>query len=99
VEWTGYWTGPSLEILAANLDQAIATEYIPYAPTLGQYVTKAEAQERYANLKAWYAAKGHFGVGSGPFYLDGAYSTEKVIVLKRFDAYPEDVNQFQRFVK
>jgi peptide/nickel transport system substrate-binding protein len=99
VEWTGYWTGPSLEILAANLDQAIATGYIPYAPTLGQYVTQAEAQERYANLKAWYAAKGHFGVGSGPFYLDGAYSTEKVLVLKRFEAYPEDSNLFQRFVK
>jgi peptide/nickel transport system substrate-binding protein len=99
VEWTGYWTGPSLEILAAKLDQAIATEYIPYAPTLGQYVTKAEALERYANLKAWYAAHDNFAVGSGPFYLDRADPTEQVLVLKRFAAYPGDSDLFQRFVK
>jgi len=99
VEWTGYWSGPSLDILAANLDQAIATGYIPYAPTLGQYVTQEEAQQRYANLKAWYAEHGHFSVGTGPYYLDAAYPTEQVIVLKRFDAYPEDSNLFQRFVR
>jgi len=99
VEWTGYWTGPSLNILAENLDQAIATGYIPYAPTLGQYVTQEEAQQRYANLKAWYATHANFAVGSGPYYLDHAYPTENVIVLKRFAAYPEDSDLFQRFVK
>jgi peptide/nickel transport system substrate-binding protein len=99
VEWTGYWSGPTLDILAANLDQAIASGYIPYAPTLGQYVTQAEAQQRYANLKAWYAAHNNFAVGTGPFYLDSVYTTEQVIVLKRFAEYPEDSNLFQRFVR
>jgi len=99
VEWTGYWSGPCLDILAQNLDQAIADKWIPYAPTLGQYVTEQEALQRYANLKAWYAAHNHFAVGTGPYYLDRAYTTEQVIVLKRFDAYPEDSDLFQRFVR
>jgi len=35
--------GPSLEIMAGELISATADAYIPYAPTLGQYVTAEEA--------------------------------------------------------
>jgi len=94
VEWTNLIAGPSLSILAKYLDEAIATTYIPYAPTLGQYITAAEAQARYANLKKWYEEKGHFWVADGPFYLEKAYTTEKIIVLKRFEDHPDPAGRF-----
>ncbi|MBC7170474.1 hypothetical protein H5T54_06070 [Candidatus Bipolaricaulota bacterium] len=94
-----YTKGPSLPILAKYLDEALATGYIPYAPTMGKYVTAAEAKARYENLKAWYEKMGHFWVASGPFYLEKAYPTEKIIVLKRFEDYPYDLSKFQFLVQ
>lgn len=94
VEWTDYTKGPSLEILAKYLDEALATGYIPYEPVLGKYLTKEEAIARYQNLKAWYEKKGHFWVASGPFYLEAVYPTEKVIVLKRFEEYPFELDKW-----
>ena len=37
---------------------------------MGAYITAEEAAARYAALKAWYTAHGHFWVGTGPYYLD-----------------------------
>ena len=97
IEWMDYTKGPSIPILAKYLDEAIATNYIPYAPTLGKYVTADEAAQRYANLKGWYEAKGHFWVGSGPLYLEKAYPVEKVVHLKRFPDFPDPAEKWQRF--
>ena len=99
VEWTDYTKGPSLAILTKYLDQALADGYIPYAPTMGKYLTADEAKARYANLKAWYGKMGHLWVASGPFYLDAVYPTEKQIVLKRFDKYPFFLERWQFLVK
>lgn len=82
IENTSWIGGPSLEILTKYLDQAAGESYIPYAPTLGEYVTKEEADLRYANFKAWYEEHGHFWVGTGPYYLDQVFTTEKSLVLK-----------------
>lgn len=82
VEQTSWVGGPSLEILAKYLDQAASESYIPYEPTLGQYITKEEADLRYSNFKKWYAEHGHFWVGTGPYYLDKVFTTEKSLVLK-----------------
>jgi len=82
VENTSWVGGPSLEILAKYLDQAAGESYIPYEPTLGQYITKEEADLRYANLKKWYEDHGHYWVGTGPYYLDKVFTTEKSLVLK-----------------
>jgi peptide/nickel transport system substrate-binding protein len=89
VEWMNFLDGPSLPILKSYLDKAKATNYIPYEPTMGQYVTEAEAAERWSNLERWYAEKGHFWVGSGPFYLESANTAEKVVHLKKFEGYPD----------
>jgi peptide/nickel transport system substrate-binding protein len=70
VEWTSFIGGPSLEILSKYLDQAIAEKTIPYAATLGQYMTADEAVARYEALKAWKQDHGHFWDGTGPYYLD-----------------------------
>jgi len=82
IENTSWVGGPSLEILAKYLDQAASESYIPYEPTLGQYVTKEEADLRYANFKKWYEGHGHFWIGTGPYYLDQVFTTEKSLVLK-----------------
>jgi peptide/nickel transport system substrate-binding protein len=97
VENTSWVGGPSLEILSKYLDQAAGESYIPYAPTLGQYITKEEADQRYANLQKWYQDHGHFWIGTGPYYLDKVFTTEKSLVLKNFADFPDKSDLWSQF--
>ena len=97
VENTSWVGGPSLEILNKYLDQAAGESYIPFAPTLGQYITKEDADLRYANLKKWYEDHGHFWVGTGPYYLDKVFTTEKTAVLKNFADFPDLADRWAQF--
>lgn len=97
IEQTSYIGGPSLEILSKYLDQAISEQYIPYAPTLSQYMTAEEAVARYEALKAWYGEHGHFKIGTGPYYFDKAYLTEKSLVLKHFADYPDSAARWANY--
>ncbi len=97
VEWMSYIAGPSLEILAKYLDQAANEGFIPYANVLGQYITAEEAQQRWANYKAWYEKMGHFWIGTGPFYLDKVFPVEKTVVIKRFEDFPDPADRWLRF--
>ncbi len=97
VPWTGYLTGPSIDILKKYLDQAQAENYIPYAPTLGQYVKADEVAARYANMQAWYEARHHFWIGTGPYYVDSAFPVEGTLVLKQFADYPDPADKWNRF--
>jgi peptide/nickel transport system substrate-binding protein len=81
VEWMNFLGGPSLEILAAKLDEAIAENHIPFEPTMSMYVTAEEAAARYANLKAFYEDHDHFWVGTGPYVLDEVFLVEKTLTL------------------
>ncbi len=99
VEETSLVGGPSLEILAKYLDQAIADSYIPYEPTLGQYVTPEEAAARYENLKAFYEEHGHFWVGTGPYILDKVYPTEKTLTLVHNPDYPDKADKWAQFAE
>ncbi|PKO15906.1 MAG: ABC transporter substrate-binding protein [Chloroflexi bacterium HGW-Chloroflexi-10] len=89
IEQTSWIGGPSLEILATYLDQAIADSYIPYAPTMSEFLTAEEAVARYESTKAWYAEHNHFWLGTGPYYVDKAFLTEKSLTLKQFADYPD----------
>ena len=97
IERTSLIGGPSLEILVKHLDESQASSYVPFAPTLGEYVTADQAKERWDNLKNWYDAHGHFLVGSGPYYLDQVFLTEKTLTLKSFADYPDLSNRWERF--
>jgi len=97
VENTSWVGGPSLEILSKYLDQAAGESYIPYEATLGQYITKDEADLRYANLKKWYQEHGHFWVGTGPYYLDKVFTTEKTAVLKNFTDFIDLADRWSQF--
>jgi peptide/nickel transport system substrate-binding protein len=99
VEWMSYIAGPSLEILKGVLDTNTAENYIPYAPTMGEYVTAEEATARYANLNAWYESKGHFWLGTGVFYLYKVFPVEQTVMLQRNPAFPDLANKWARFGK
>ena len=97
IENTSWVGGPSLEILAKYLDQAASESYIPYEPTLGEFITKEEADQRYANFKKWYEDHGHFWVGTGPYYLDQVFTTEKSLVLKNNTEFVDLADRWDAF--
>ncbi len=97
IEQTSWVGGPSLDILSKYLDQAAEETYIPYEPTLGQYVTQEEAAARYANFQKWYNDHGHFWVGTGPYYLDKVFTTEKSLVLKNNTEFVDKADRWVAF--
>jgi peptide/nickel transport system substrate-binding protein len=97
IEWMSYISGPSLEILKKYLDQAAAESYIPYAPTMGMYITAEEAAARYANLTAWYEARNNFWLGTGPYYLYQVYPVEQTLTLQRNPNYPDMADKWSGF--
>ena len=97
IEWTNYIAGPALEVMKKYLDQAQGETYIPFAPTLGEYITADEAAARYDNLQAWYADKEHFWVGTGAFYIDEVNAVEGSVVAKRYEDFPDPADKWSRF--
>lgn len=97
IEQLGLHMGPSLPILNKWLDVAIEDNYLPYASFLSDYVSEEEIANRYANAENWYQDKGHFWIGNGPMYLERAYSTEKMVHLKRFADYSEPADKWAMF--
>ena len=97
IEQTSFIGGPSLEILLKYLDQLIADQTIPYEATLGQYITAEEAVARYEALKAWYEDKGHFWQGTGAYYLDQVFLTEKSAVVRQNADYVDLADRWDMF--
>lgn len=97
IEWLSFIGGPSMEILKAQLDSATAEGYIPYEPTLSQYLTPEEVASRYENLANWYTDQGHLWLGTGPYYVDRVFLTEKTLTLHRFADYPDLANRWSTF--
>lgn len=104
VDQLNYIAGPTLDILNTELagteetpGGALAENFIPYAPTLGQYVTADEAAARYANIQEFFRRRGHFWVGTGPFFLQRAFPVEGTVILERNQAYPDSVEKWAGF--
>ncbi|MBM3128863.1 MAG: ABC transporter substrate-binding protein [Chloroflexi bacterium] len=99
MEQMSFIGGPSLKILEKYLASSTEKSYIPYAPTLGQFVTAAEAKMRYENLAKFYKDRGHFWVGDGPFYLHIVRPTEKQITLRKFADFSDPADRWLRFAE
>jgi peptide/nickel transport system substrate-binding protein len=97
VEWMNFIAGPTLAILDAKLDEAIAASLIPYPNVLGSLITADEAATRYANLKAFYGEYGHFWVGTGPYILSQVFSVEKTLTLKNNPNYVDLADKWAGF--
>jgi peptide/nickel transport system substrate-binding protein len=97
VERTNYIGGPSLEILAGYLEQSLAESYIPYAPTMSQFVTAEEAAARWANYQEWFRKRGHFWIGTGPYYLEGVFPVEGTVITRNYPNYIDKSDRWSGF--
>jgi peptide/nickel transport system substrate-binding protein len=97
VEWTNMIAGPAIDILKSNMTAARSESMIPYRNTLGQFITAADASQRWQNLNRWVEDKGHFWVGLGPYYLERAFPVEKSAQIQRFEGYGDSPEKWARF--
>ena len=89
--------GPSLEVLGKHLDKLIEEGTIPYEPTLGDYITKEEAIERYKALKAHFDKYGNYWQGTGPYFLKSVDLNGKSLVMAHFDDYPDPADRWDSY--
>jgi peptide/nickel transport system substrate-binding protein len=97
VAWMNLIGGSSLGTLETHMNAAAVEGYIPYEPTLGLYVTPVEAAARWASLQTWYAARGHFWLGTGPFYLAALDWGAPSLTLEHFAAFPDAAGRWDAF--
>jgi peptide/nickel transport system substrate-binding protein len=97
VEWMSYVGGPSLEILAEYLALSADEDYIPYAPTMGQYVTAEEAAARWDNYADFYALYGHFWVNTGVYRIQRVFPVAGTITLEHFPDHPDMASKWSIF--
>lgn len=97
VEWLSYIAGPTIATMKTHLDELVASSALVYTPTMGMYVDAAEVQSRYANLAEWYRQRGHFWIGTGPYYMERAFPVEGTVILKRFLDFPDMADKWMRF--
>jgi peptide/nickel transport system substrate-binding protein len=97
IEWTSMIAGPSLEVMATELTAAQEEGFIPYAATLGQYISEDEAATAYANLEEFARRYGHYYLGTGPYFLQGVFTVEGQAVLANNPDHPDAANRWHRF--
>ncbi len=95
--WLSLIDGPALEVLAKYLPDSPSQGWIPYPEVLGEHVSPEEIRTRWANLNAWYEKRGHFWVGTGPYYLDRVLGVEGGLVLRCFPEYRGDMARWAVF--
>lgn len=97
VERLNMIAGPSLELIATEVASSTAEAYIPYAATLGDFITADEATARYENLAEFARRYGHYYLGTNVYYLSGVFPVEGQAILKRYEAHPDPANRWDRF--
>jgi peptide/nickel transport system substrate-binding protein len=96
-EWLSFIAGPSLALMSEQLKKATTDNYIPYAATLGKYITADDAKARWAALTEFNRRYGHFWIGTGAYYLERAFPVEGVVLLQRYAAFPDLATRWDRF--
>ena len=97
VERVSLLSGPSLALIAGELISAQVEGFIPYAPTLGEFITADEAVARYTNLAEFARRYGHYYIGTGVYFLQGVFPVEKQAVLSHYAAHPDSADRFANF--
>jgi peptide/nickel transport system substrate-binding protein len=97
IEWMSTIGGPSLEILAGHLVTATAESLVPFQPTLSQFVTEEEVTARWSNLSEWYRKYGHFHIGTGPYWLQGAFPLEGTVIVRQNPNYIDNADRWAGF--
>jgi len=99
VEQISYIAGPTVEILTQQLEDATAAATLPYSPTLSAFVGPEEIAARYENLAEWFRRRGHYWVGTGPFYLQRAFPVEGTVILERNAEFPDPADRWSMFAE
>ena len=76
---------------------ATAESFVPYAPTLGEYVTAEDAATRYTNLAEFARRYGHYMISTGPYFLSGVFPVEGQAVLSHNPNHPDLASRFAGF--
>ena len=97
VEWMSMIAGPSLHVFRRSLPILAREFWVPYEPTMREFVPHADAIARWHNLVNWFAEKGHFWVGNGPFYLERVFPVERVVQLDRNEQFIDPAGKWDRF--
>jgi len=97
IDYTSQVSGPTLAVQMEYVDQYITDQFIPFEPTMSEFLTADEAVTRYNNLKAWYEEHGHIVLGTGPYYVDQVFPVEGSITLTRYENYLFPADQFSGF--
>jgi peptide/nickel transport system substrate-binding protein len=97
VEWMNWAVGPTLDILAADLDELIANPVVPFEGVLGEYLTVDDVAARYANLQAFYETYGHFYAGTGPVMLSETFPVEQTLTLANNPNYIDYADKWSLF--
>ncbi len=97
VDWMNFVAGPTLAIFDRHLEAVEQAQAVPYVEVLGDLLRQGEAAERYSALSRWRAERGHFWVGDGPFYLHAVHPVERVLVLRRYEDFPDASDKWLRF--
>jgi peptide/nickel transport system substrate-binding protein len=84
---TSLIAGPTLAIQSSYIDYDVTSGFIPYYPTMSQYITPDEAKIRYANLQAFYAAHNILWIGTGPYQIDKVSTEDSTITVHKFYDY------------
>jgi peptide/nickel transport system substrate-binding protein len=96
VDRLNYISGPTIAVLKDQLDAAAAEGFLPYA-VMSEYISADEVAARYENLTEWHRRRGHFWIGTGPFYLERAFPVEGTVILQRNAAYPDMADKWDGF--
>ncbi|WP_205738671.1 ABC transporter substrate-binding protein [Halomonas heilongjiangensis] len=97
VDWMSLVAGPSVPILERQLRRARERGIRPYPAALGELLDAEEVAARYRALADWYAERGHFWVGNGPFELHSVHPVAGSVVLRRFAEFPDPADKWLRF--
>ncbi len=89
--------GPSLGILQSTLVSATDELFIPYAPTLSEYLSDDEITSRYNNLAEFARRYGHYYLGTNTYYLQGVFPVEGQAILERYEPHPDAANRWSQF--
>jgi len=96
VDWINFLAGPSLGNMATLLD-SLDNDFIPYLPTLENYIKSDEAIARWKNLHRWYNTFSHFWIGDGPFFVNKFDWTGKQLGLERFESFSDKAGKWDNF--
>ncbi|UCG23257.1 MAG: ABC transporter substrate-binding protein [Chloroflexota bacterium] len=97
IERTNLVAGPSLEVFATELAAASEEGWIPYAATMGDFISAEDAAGRYENLAEFARRYGHYYVGTGPYFLSGVFPVEGQAVLSHYPNHPDPADRWDRF--